>query len=202
MVGYSPPGLGRVGIFQSWAGVLRCNKCGGSGSETLFRSYQIESMPLSPLFAYEDFRVKTTPIILFTGLFFVLASAAVPTSDAAGGSIDTVRKKFDAFNRHDAAAIQEIYASNATLHSPDYPSLEGNASIADTYRKLFDAIPDAKDNLELLETSANHVYAQFVLTGHWKGAEDKPLNVRIISVYAVKDGHIVEDSTYYDRNAP
>jgi ketosteroid isomerase-like protein len=159
-------------------------------------------MLLPALLAYEDFRVKITPIVLLTGLFFVVASAAVPASHSAAGPIDTVRKKFDAFNLHDVAAIQEIYASNSTLHSPDYPSLEGNAPIADTYRKLFDAIPDAKDNVVLLETSANHVYAQFILTGHWKGAEDKPLNVRIISVYAVKDGHIVEDSTYYDRKAP
>ena len=146
--------------------------------------------------------MKTTPGILFTGLFFVLASAAAPAFHTARGPIDTVQKKFAAFNRHDAMAIQEIYAGNATLHSPDYPSLEGSAPIADTYRKLFDAIPDAQDNLELLEASANHVYAQFLLTGHWKGEQDKPLNVRIISVYAVKDGHIVEDSTYYDRKAP
>jgi ketosteroid isomerase-like protein len=146
--------------------------------------------------------VKTTSNILFSGLFFVLANAVAPASHAAGGPIYTVQKKFDAFNRHDAAAIREIYASHATLHSPDYPSLEGNAPIADTYRKLFDAIPDAKDNLELLETSANHVYAQFVLTGHWNGAQDKPLKVRIISVYAIKDGRIVEDSTYYDRKPP
>lgn len=146
--------------------------------------------------------MKTTPGILFAGLFLVLASAVAPAFHTAGGPIDTVQKKFAAFNRHDAVAIQEIYAGNAILHSPDYPSLEGNAPIAETYRKLFDAIPDAKDNLELLEASANHVYAQFVLTGHWKGEQDKPLNVRIISVYAVKDGHIVEDSTYYDRKAP
>jgi ketosteroid isomerase-like protein len=159
-------------------------------------------VPLPALVAHEDFRVKTIPIISFTGFLFIVVSAAVPAFHSAGGPIDTVRKKFDAFNRHDAAAIQEIYASNATLHSPDYPSLEGNAPIADTYRKLFGAIPDAKDNVDLLETSANHVYAQFVLTGHWKGAEDNPINVRIISVYAVKDGHIVEDLTYYDRKSP
>lgn len=146
--------------------------------------------------------MKTTPSILFVGLAFVLANSAVPASHPAAGPADTVRQKFDAFNRHDAATIQEIYASNATLHSPDYPSLEGNAPIADTYRKLFEAIPDAKDNLELLETSATHVYAQFVLTGHWNGAQDKPLSVRIISVYAVKSGHIIDDSTYYDRKAP
>jgi len=150
----------------------------------------------------EDFSVKTTSNILFIGLVFVLADTAVPASHTAAGPIDTVRQKFDAFNRHDAAMIEEIYASNATLHSPDYPRLEGNGPIADTYRRLFEAVPDAKDNLELLEISASHVYAQFVLTGHWKGAQARPLSVRIISVYAVKGGHIIDDSTYYDRKAP
>jgi ketosteroid isomerase-like protein len=150
----------------------------------------------------EDFSVKTIPTILFTASLFFLVGAAVPAAHSSRNAIDTVRQKFDAFNRHNTAMIQAIYARDATLHSPDYPSLQGNEPIADTYRKLFEAIPDAKDNLELLETSATHVYAQFVLTGHWKGEEDKPLSIRIISVYAVKGGHIVDDSTYYDRKAP
>jgi ketosteroid isomerase-like protein len=147
--------------------------------------------------------VKTTPTILLSGLFcFLSVGAAVPASHSAAEAIDTVRSKFDAFNRHDAATIQDIYANNAVLHSPDYPSLQGNGPIADTYRKLFETIPDAKDTVVLLETSGNHVYAQFVLTGHWMGAEDKPLNVRIISVYAIEGGRIVDDSTYYDRKTP
>jgi hypothetical protein len=37
---------------------------------------------------------------------------------------------------------------------------------------------------------------------YWKGAENKPFSIRIISVYAVKDGRIIDDSTYYDRKAP
>jgi ketosteroid isomerase-like protein len=146
--------------------------------------------------------MKTIPTILFAASLFCLAGAAVPAAHSTGRAIDTVRQKFNAFNRHDTAMIQAIYARDAILHSPDYPNLEGNEPIADTYRRLFEAIPDAKDNLELLETSANHVYAQFILTGHWKGAEDKPLSIRIISVYAVKGGHIIDDSTYYDRKAP
>jgi len=125
--------------------------------------------------------------------------AAVSADDTA---VDTVRRKFDAFNRHDVGSIEEIYASDARLRSPDYPNLVGNKLIADTYRRIFDAIPDAKDNLELLESAANHIYVQFVLTGHLKGAEDRPIAVRIISVYAVRGGRIVDDSTYYDRKPP
>jgi hypothetical protein len=146
--------------------------------------------------------MRTATMILLASILYCWGSAAVPASHADGRAIDTVRLKFDAFNRHDVAAIEGIYSSAASLHSPDYPNLVGNKSIADTYRKLFDAIPDAKDNLELLEATANHVYAQFVLTGHLNGAQEKPISVRIISVYAVKDARIVDDSTYYDRRTP
>jgi hypothetical protein len=143
-----------------------------------------------------------TMILLACSLYY-RGSVAVPAAPAAvAAPIDTVRLKFYAFNQHDVGAIEEIYASSASLHSPDYPNLVGNKPIADTYRRLFDAIPDAKDNLELLEASANHIYAQFVLTGHLKAAQDKPISVRIISVYEVKGAHIVDDSTYYDRKTP
>lgn len=137
-------------------------------------------------------------------LFFLLASsmAATTTSAAETKSSDPIQRKFAAFNKHDAEAIEQIYASDATLRSPDYPSLMGNVRIADTYRKIFDAVPDAKDELETLERSSNHVYAQYLLTGHLKGAQDKPLSVRIMSVYTVKNGHIIDDATYYDRKMP
>ncbi len=110
--------------------------------------------------------------------------------------------KFAAFNRHDAAAIENLYASNATLHSPDYPELVGNSKIADTYRWIFDAIPDAKDSIVTIENTANHVYVQFILSGHMKAAGNKPINVHIMSVYTIKDHLVTSDSTYYDRKAP
>ncbi|MBB6244403.1 MULTISPECIES: nuclear transport factor 2 family protein [unclassified Rhodanobacter] len=110
--------------------------------------------------------------------------------------------KFSAFNRHDAAAIENLYASDAILRSPDYPELLGNSKIADTYRWIFDAIPDAKDSIVTIESAANHVYVQFVLSGHLKDAGNKPISVRIMSVYTIKDHLVVSDSTYYDRKAP
>lgn len=140
-------------------------------------------------------------ILVFLQAFGAVATAtAAPSVDAKFS--DPVRQKFVAFNQHDVDAIERIYARDATLRSPDYPSLTGNAQIADTYRKIFAAIPDAQDKLETLETSSNHVYAQFVLTGHFNGAQDKPVSVRIISVYTVKNGRIIDDATYYDRKMP
>jgi len=151
----------------------------------------------------EHLEMKATKIIL---LFLLASGVATTTTSAASGadakSSDPVQRKFAAFNKHDVDAIEQIYASDATLRSPDYPRLTGNSRIADTYRKIFDAVPDAKDELETLETSSNHVYVQYVLTGHLKDAQDKPLSVRIMSVYAVKNGHIIDDTTYYDRKMP
>ncbi|HUB90373.1 MAG TPA: nuclear transport factor 2 family protein [Dyella sp.] len=146
--------------------------------------------------------MKAAAMILLGLISAVANTAASAGSGGDSKSMDPVRLKFAAFNQHDAATIEKIYANDATLHSPDYPNLAGNRQIADTYRRLFDAIPDAKDNVETLEHSPDHVYAQFILAGHLKGAQDKPISVRIISVYAVKDGHIVDDSTYYDRKTP
>lgn len=127
--------------------------------------------------------------------------AAVVGSDLRS-STKTVRAKFEAFNRHDVAAIQASYAPNAVLHSPDYPDLHGNSAIAQTYRQLFDALPDAADAVRDLGYFKDKIYAQFVLTGHVKGAPDKSVTVRIASVYTIKDNLIVEDSTYYDRKTP
>lgn len=141
--------------------------------------------------------------------FIALACLAAGMSCACGApaareqanAARTVRQKFAAFNRHDPGAIQSIYGTNAVLHSPDYPDLRGNVPIAGTYRQLFAAIPDAKDEIESFDAVGDKVYAQYILAGHWTGAS-KPLHLRIISVYVVKDDRIVDDTTYYDRKAP
>lgn len=134
-----------------------------------------------------------------------LSEAASPVVSGPGTSglepVKTVELKFEAFNRHDAAAIETLYASDAILRSPDYPELVGNSKIADTYRWIFDAIPDAKDSIVSIDSTENRVYVQFVLSGHMKDAGHKPISVRIMSVYTIKDHRVVSDSTYYDRKA-
>ncbi len=146
--------------------------------------------------------MKATCLIVLVYALCGLASATVLAAAHRNvDPLDVVRQKFVAFDKHDVSGIEKIYAVDAILHSPDYPALAGGAPIADTYRRLFEAIPDAKDNLESLDRVGDKIYAQFVLTGHFKGANDKAISVRIMSVYTVRDGHIVADSTYYDRKS-
>ena len=147
--------------------------------------------------------MKTAYLIaLICSVSCVLSAGVSADPSGSGQNLDTVRQKFAAFNRHDAAAIQDIYATDAVLHSPDYPALTGNAKIADTYRGIFAGVPDAVDEVQNLDAVGDRVYAQFILTGHFQGVADKPVNVRIMSIYTVKDGHITEDETYYDRKPP
>lgn len=115
--------------------------------------------------------------------------------------LDTVRMKFAAFDRHDVATIRALYAQDAVLHSPDHPGLGGNVQIADTYRSLFALIPDATDAVNSLDVSGNKVFSQYVLTGHLQGAAGKAIRVSIMSVYTIRNNHIVLDDTYYDRKA-
>jgi ketosteroid isomerase-like protein len=146
--------------------------------------------------------MKLTCLATIVCLAGWLANACATTNLSAGeDALKLVRLKFDAFNAHDASAIEGLYAADAVLHSPDYPELAGNSQIAGTYRRLFDAIPDAKDNVQTLGSSGAKVYAEFVLTGHLKGTTTA-VNVRIMSVYTVQAGRIISDSTYYDRKSP
>jgi ketosteroid isomerase-like protein len=141
--------------------------------------------------------IRTSLVVVLLCLPTARQGWAEPT--AAAHRVAVVRKKFSAFNQHDASAIQRLYAADARLHSPDYPDLAGNQPIADTYRRIFAAIPDARDEIKVLDAGSERVYVQFVLSGHLGGAPDKSISIRIISVYRVTEEHIVEDDTYYDR---
>jgi len=141
----------------------------------------------------------TTAALVAASLCLAASFTLRAGTHSQASALKTVQQKFDAFNRHDADAIERIYANKAHLHTPDYPDLVGNEPIADTYRKLFAAIPDAEDSLTLVEAAGQRVYVQFVLSGHLGGAQEKPVSVRIISVYRIEGDKIVQDDTYYDR---
>jgi ketosteroid isomerase-like protein len=137
-------------------------------------------------------------IILAAGALCLSVQSSAPAA-AREDAAAIVRRKFDAFNAHDAGKLQALYAVDAVLHSPDNPNLSGNQPIADTYRGIFAMIPDGKDVLTRLDAVGPRVYAQFLLIGHLAAAPNQALAVRILSIYTVQNGHIVLDETYYDR---
>ena|ERR1700722_8215145 len=137
--------------------------------------------------------------VLLSALCISLGLETLSQAHTTTDVMSVVQSKFKAFNAHDVAAIEQIYAADAILHSPDYPELSGNTPIAATYKRIFDAIPDAQDTVQNIMRSDDKVIVEFVLSGHFGGADGKPINARIVSIYTVKHAHIVADSTYYDR---
>jgi ketosteroid isomerase-like protein len=128
-----------------------------------------------------------------------LTACSMTARQADADTTAPVFAKFGAFNRHDVAAIREIYAPAAVLESPDYPSLTGNVRIGETYTRIFDAISDARDSIQSEAHIGDRVYVQFVMTGHLNDPAHTPIAAKIFSIYTVNAGHIVHDSTYYDR---
>lgn len=137
--------------------------------------------------------------VLLSALCISLGLETLSQAHSTADVVSVVQSKFKAFNAHDVSAIQQIYAADAILHSPDYPELTGNADIAASYKRIFDAIPDAQDTVQNIMRSDEKVIVEFVLSGHLGSADGKPINARIVSIYTVKHSHIVADSTYYDR---
>src|SRR5215469_1302119 len=100
----------------------------------------IAEIPLRKLYFHNLGGVRTMERVRDMLVVCVLFAIALTSSFAKATDADvlaTVRQKFEAFNRHDTTAIERLYAPDAVLHSPDYPSLSGNKPIADTYRNLF-----------------------------------------------------------------
>ena len=66
--------------------------------------------------------------VALVALAFIMSNGSMATGVAGaehGRHTKTIASKFEAFNRHDVAAIQASYAPDAVLHSPDYPDLHG-----------------------------------------------------------------------------
>jgi hypothetical protein len=61
-----------------------------------------------------------------------------------------IDKLFDAFNRHDVAALQTLYAPNARLTSSDFCKPRTGVDVARTYGALFRAFPDIRDDVDAI----------------------------------------------------
>ncbi|PXV61401.1 SnoaL-like domain-containing protein [Dyella jiangningensis] len=121
------------------------------------------------------------------------AMADVPTSPES-----VVRAMFDAFNRHDAGAMAGLYASDARLSSSDFCSPRaGRAEVMRTYRELFAAFPDIRDDIEQVVVQGNQVAVRFVARSQATG---KPLRLPISTFLTVEQGRIVSDDSTFDTS--
>lgn len=129
---------------------------------------------------------------------FAAAMLIACTSVAAGERKDAatvVRAMFDAFNRHDAAAMVASYAPHAELLSSDFCApRRGHEDVRRTYQALFDEVPDIVDTIDEMVVQGDRVAVLF----HSRGtAGGQSFDMPIAAFITVSDGLIVRDRSVF-----
>ncbi|MFX0197848.1 MAG: ester cyclase [Candidatus Hodarchaeota archaeon] len=114
------------------------------------------------------------------------------------------------FNSHDARAVAQTYAEDATYMVSGEPEpLRGRKAIEENYRSFFRAFPDVEVEFTLIAVSGDHFMAEGVTRGTHTGplatpeGDIQPTNRKIEFQFAfiakvTPEGLIAEDRTYYD----
>lgn len=104
-----------------------------------------------------------------------------------------VSAMFEAFNRHDAAAIARLYAPDAWLTSPDFCAPRRGRDVARTYEALFAAFPDIRDEVQQVVADGEMVAVRFVAVSAAGG-----LRLPVQAMIRVRQGRIVADDAQFD----
>jgi len=93
----------------------------------------------------------------------VLLSAATASSAASVAPPSVVRVMFEAFNRHDTAALAALYAEDVRLASSDFCRVRtGRPAVVRTYRALFERSPGIHDEVQDVIVDGDRVAVRFV----------------------------------------
>lgn len=131
-------------------------------------------------------------MIVAASVALAAASATLPNPIASPRQV--VEAMFDAFNRHDPVAMQALYAADARLTSSDFCTVRGRADVQRTYRDLFAAFPDIRDEVQVMIVEGDRVAVRFVAISARGG-----LRLDMQAMMEVRDGMIVGDHTLFDN---
>ena len=121
-----------------------------------------------------------------------LLQPAQPTAAARSPAV-VVGAMFAAFNRHDAAAMEQMYAPDARLTSSDFCHTRGRSDVRRTYEALFRTFPDIHDDLTTLVSQGDRVAVRFIAVSKQGG-----MSLTIHTFLRVRGGQIVEDDSVFD----
>lgn len=128
-------------------------------------------------------------------VLLILTAMSPASANTAATPSQVVQAMFDAFNRHDAAAMAVLYSANARLNSSDFCSPRGKKDVERTYASLFAAFPDIRDDLDSLVASGDRVAVRFTARSRSGGTA---MALRIMTFLTVRGGLIVEDDSIFD----
>ena len=108
-----------------------------------------------------------------------------------------IDKLFDAFNRHDVAALQTLYAPNARLTSSDFCKARSGVDVARTYGALFRAFPDIRDDVDAIVIEDDRAAVRFVSSIRAPGGG---FPLKLTTFFRFSGGRIIEDDTIFDTS--
>ena len=106
-----------------------------------------------------------------------------------------IDKLFDAFNRHDVAALQTLYAPNARLTSSDFCKARTGVDVARTYGALFRAFPDIRDDVDAIVIEGDRAAVRFVSSIRTPRGG---FPLKLTTFFRFSGGRIIEDDTIFD----
>lgn len=107
------------------------------------------------------------------------------------------------WNRKNPALINEVYASNCVVHTPD-GELKGTVGLREFYDRYLTAFPDCRIKLDHLIAEDDKVMTVYTFTGTHKGRlwdispSGKQVTVKGMSICQIVDGKVVEERNLWD----
>jgi ketosteroid isomerase-like protein len=147
-------------------------------------------------------KLKESLIFVFLTLGLLSPVRTLLAEDSSEKTQQVIRALFEAFNRHDTAALVALYSEDARILSPgDIEPRIGPAAVREIYDAHFDNIPGVHDAVQKIIADGTQGSVEFVAS--WdQPTEDDPgarETLRIAAFITVKDGLIIQDISYFDR---
>jgi predicted ester cyclase len=122
----------------------------------------------------------------------LLLAASMTVTNSPKEIIDQL---FQAFNRHDVAAVQALYAPDARLTSSDFCKPRTGADVTRTYGSIFHAFPDIRDDVISIVIDGDQAAVRFMSSS--LGPKNE-FRFELMTFFKFSNGRIVEDDTVFD----
>jgi steroid delta-isomerase-like uncharacterized protein len=129
---------------------------------------------------------------------------AVATPPTGVSNAELIRWSFEQLNRHDIAALREIWSADLVLRFPDR-TCRGADEAAGYFEDTFAALPDMRVEVVALVEQGDDVFARWRLTGTQTGpvqgiaGTGKPIDLDGIDHFTLRDGRIVSNFVVFDQ---
>ena len=112
-------------------------------------------------------------------------------------SADVIGRFNEAFNRHDAAALEKLLTDDTvfedTSPAPDGRRIQGRAEVVAFWRAWFERNADARFEAEDTIVAGDRVVVRWI---YRKMRDGKPWHIRGVDIFTVRDGKVAAKLAY------